>query len=200
MRKWSMIISALAALAFGGAAIASGSAVLAALGGLSLISLLLSLFLSAAMLPAVMLGFIISLMISVLTVIAVAPRFGADPPPETIGIIGGADGPTEIYVTDDEEPAEEEAMPTPEPAPEAVMEETEEPVEEAVVPEAPSVSIVGISVDGGEDEGVRLAVPSRPEIFSLITTIELDEIAEPLPADDADVPASPELFYTLRII
>ena len=62
MRKWSLIISAIAVLAFGGGAIASGSPTLAVLGGISLVSLLLSLFLSATLLPAVMLGFIIAAM------------------------------------------------------------------------------------------------------------------------------------------
>lgn len=197
MRKWSLIISAIAVLAFGGGAIASGSPTLAVLGGISLVSLLLSLFLSATLLPAVMLGFIIAAMASVLTVIAIAPRFGVDLPPETIGIIGSADGPTEIYVTDAAEADEDEALPPPEPVPEIVAEE--EQVEEVAVPEAPTVSVVGLSVEGGEDEGVRLAIPSRPEVFSLITSIELDEIADPLPIEDAEVPTAPEIFYTLRI-
>ncbi len=194
MRKWSMIISAVAALAFGGAALASGSAVLAVLCGLSAVSLLLSLFLSAAMLPAVMLGFIVAAMVSALAVIAIAPRFGADPPPAAAGIIGGADGPTEIYVTDDAGAGDGEALP-PEPSQEPPE---EEPIEEIAVPEAPSVSVVGLSVDGGEDEGVRLAIPSSPEVFSLITSIELDEPGAHLP-DEADVPAAPEIFYTLQI-
>lgn len=197
MRKWSLIISAIAALAFGGAALASGSATMAVLGGLSLVSLLLSLFLSTAMLPAVMLGFIVAAMVSVLAVIAVAPRFGADPPPEAVGIIGGADAPTGIYVTDDAEADEDELLPPPEPVPEVAQEE--EHIEEIAIPEAPTVSVAGLSVEGGEDEGIRLAVPSRPEVFSLITSIELDGSDESLPSEEAEVPAAPEIFYTLRI-
>ena len=164
------------ALVLGIAAFVFSSPALALLAAVFCVFLLLAVFIAGAMLLPSLLGFSVAAIIMTLSVIAFAPNFASEPVSPENTVIGGADGPTEIYVHDEPVPAAaEDADAAAENAVPAAPEEIE-PVPpactEADVPSPPVLQLTGISLEGGEDDGIRIAVPSEPEVFWLITSIE----------------------------